>query len=99
MSYVFSTRIISLQKKLAKIEKREADETAALENMVQMVEKNLELTTVRGMHDFSIEALACRSDNSVGFYFEFVSSQASQLAWYYFEIFEGFRLCQNEKFL
>lgn len=28
MLYVFSTRIISLQKKLAKIEKREADETA-----------------------------------------------------------------------
>lgn len=57
MLYVFSTRIISLQKKLAKIEKREADETAALENMVQMVEKNLELTTVRGMQDFLIEAL------------------------------------------
>jgi len=35
-----------LQRKLAKIEKREADETAALENMVHMVEKNLELTTV-----------------------------------------------------
>ena len=35
-----------MQKKLTKIEKREADETAALENMVQMVEKNLELTTV-----------------------------------------------------
>ena len=49
---------MSLQKKLAKIEKREADETAALENMVQMVEKNLELTTVRRMHDWdlSIEA-------------------------------------------
>lgn len=57
MLYVFSTRIISLQKKLAKIEKREANETAALENMVQMVEKNLELTTVRGMQDFLIEAL------------------------------------------
>ena len=39
-------RIVSLQKKLAMIEKREADETAALENMVQMVEKNLELSTV-----------------------------------------------------
>lgn len=36
-----------MQRKLAKIEKREADETAALENMVHMVEKNLELTTVR----------------------------------------------------
>ena len=35
-----------MQRKLKKIEKREADETAALENMVQMVEKNLELTTV-----------------------------------------------------
>ncbi|XP_015778380.1 PREDICTED: serologically defined colon cancer antigen 3 homolog isoform X2 [Acropora digitifera] len=42
-------RITSLQKKLAKIEKREADETAALENMVQMVEKNLELTTQRAL--------------------------------------------------
>lgn len=40
-------RIVTLQKKLIKIEKREADETAALENMVQMVEKNLELTTQR----------------------------------------------------
>ena len=39
-------RVTSLQKKLAMIEKREADETAALENMVQMVERNLELTTV-----------------------------------------------------
>ena len=39
-------RVLSLQRKLAKIEKREADETAALENMVHMVEKNLELTTV-----------------------------------------------------
>lgn len=87
MLYVFSTRIISLQKKLAKIEKREADETAALENMVQMVEKNLELTTVRGMHDFSIEAfLACSSNNSVGFYFDFITSHASQLAWYHIEI-------------
>ena len=43
---LIKNRITSLQKKLAKIEKREADETAALENMVQMVEKNLELTTV-----------------------------------------------------
>lgn len=43
---MIKNRITSLQKKLAKIEKREADETAALENMVQMVEKNLELTTV-----------------------------------------------------
>ena len=86
MLYVFSTRIISLQKKLAKIEKREADETAALENMVQMVEKNLELTMVRGMQDFLIEALACSSDNSVGFYFDFITSHASQLAWYYIEI-------------
>ncbi|XP_073233785.1 endosome-associated-trafficking regulator 1-like [Porites lutea] len=42
-------RIVSLQKKLTKIEKREADETAALENMVQMVEKNLELTTQRAL--------------------------------------------------
>ena len=86
MSYFFSTRIISLQKKLAKIEKREADETAALENMVQMVEKNLELTTVREMQDFSIEELACSSDNSVGFYFDCITSHASQLAWYYIEI-------------
>lgn len=38
-----------MQKKLTKIEKREADETAALENMVQMVEKNLELTTQRAL--------------------------------------------------
>ena len=44
--YIFLCRVVSLQKKLAMIEKREADETAALENMVQMVEKNLELTTV-----------------------------------------------------
>lgn len=44
---VFFNRVVSLQRKLAKIEKREADETAALENMVHMVEKNLELTTVR----------------------------------------------------
>lgn len=29
------------------IEKRESDETAALENMVHLVEQNLELTTVR----------------------------------------------------
>lgn len=43
----FFNRVVSLQRKLAKIEKREADETAALENMVHMVEKNLELTTVR----------------------------------------------------
>ena len=85
--YVFSTRIISLQKKLAKIEKREADETAALENMVQMVEKNLELTTVRGMQDFSFSfSLACSSDNSVGFYFDCITSHASQLAWYFIEI-------------
>ena len=86
MLYVFSTRIISLQKKLAKIEKREADETAALENMVQMVEKNLELTTVREMQDFSIEELACSSDKSVGFYFDCITSHASQLAWYYIVI-------------
>lgn len=92
MLYVFSTRIISLQKKLAKIEKREADETAALENMVQMVEKNLELTTVRGMHDFSIEALACRLDNSVGFYFDCITSYASQLAWYYIVILVGIQI-------
>lgn len=42
-------RVVSLQRKLAKIEKREADETAALENMVHMVEKNLELTTQRAL--------------------------------------------------
>ncbi|XP_068725490.1 endosome-associated-trafficking regulator 1-like [Montipora capricornis] len=42
-------RITNLQKKLVKIEKREADETAALENMVQMVEKNLEITTQRAL--------------------------------------------------
>ena len=46
-----SNRVASLQRKLARIEKREADETAALENMVQMVEKNLELTTVRRMEN------------------------------------------------
>ncbi|KAL9976471.1 hypothetical protein ACROYT_G013778 [Oculina patagonica] len=42
-------RVVSLQRKLAKIEKREADETAALENMIHMVEKNLELTTQRAL--------------------------------------------------
>lgn len=46
LHHVFFNRVVSLQRKLAKIEKREADETAALENMVHMVEKNLELTTV-----------------------------------------------------
>jgi len=46
LHHVLYNRVVSLQKKLAKIEKREADETAALENMVHMVEKNLELTTV-----------------------------------------------------
>ncbi|XP_020900076.1 endosome-associated-trafficking regulator 1 isoform X2 [Exaiptasia diaphana] len=42
-------KVFTLQKKLAMIEKREAEETAALENMVQMVEKNLELTTKRAL--------------------------------------------------
>lgn len=46
LHHVFFNRVVSLQRKLAKIEKRETDETAALENMVHMVEKNLELTTV-----------------------------------------------------
>ena len=49
--YLFN-RVVSLQRKLAKIEKREADETAALENMVHMVEKNLELTTVIVISEF-----------------------------------------------
>ncbi|XP_032235971.1 endosome-associated-trafficking regulator 1 isoform X1 [Nematostella vectensis] len=42
-------KVTVLQNKLKMIEKREADETAALENMVQMVEKNLELTTQRAL--------------------------------------------------
>lgn len=51
MTYVylfcFIFRVLALQKKLTMIEKRESDETAALENMVHLVEQNLELTTVR----------------------------------------------------
>ena len=43
---MFFTRTAALEKKLVFIERREKEETAALENMVHMVEKNLELTTV-----------------------------------------------------
>ncbi|XP_031571059.1 endosome-associated-trafficking regulator 1-like isoform X3 [Actinia tenebrosa] len=42
-------KVLALQKKLTMIEKREADETAALENMVHLVEQNLELTTKRAL--------------------------------------------------
>lgn len=45
--FCFIFRVLALQKKLTMIEKRESDETAALENMVHLVEQNLELTTVR----------------------------------------------------
>ena len=39
-------RVESLVKKLKEMQQKENEETAALEKMVQMVEKNLELTTV-----------------------------------------------------
>lgn len=45
-SVFYFIRVLALQKKLTMIEKRESDETAALENMVHLVEQNLELTTV-----------------------------------------------------
>lgn len=59
LHHVFFNRVVSLQRKLAKIEKREADETAALENMVHMVEKNLELTTVITFTLLETTALHC----------------------------------------
>ena len=46
VSFFFSDRVTALEKKLVFIEKREKEETAALENMIHMVEKSLELTTV-----------------------------------------------------
>ena len=39
-------RSAKLVEKVKVLKKKEAEETAALENMVQMVEKNLQLTTV-----------------------------------------------------
>lgn len=45
----------SLLKKLKEFEEKENEETAALEKMVHMVEKNLELTTVRLDHSFKQE--------------------------------------------
>ena len=40
-------RADSLMKKLKEMQQKENEETVALEKMVHMVEKNLELTTVR----------------------------------------------------
>jgi hypothetical protein len=42
----FMYRSETLMENLKVLKKKEAEETAALENMVQMVEKNLKLTTV-----------------------------------------------------
>ena len=43
---VMFCRSAKLSKRVETLQKKEAEETAALENMVQMVEKNLQLTTV-----------------------------------------------------